>query len=207
MTKNERVESVVENYLEQVRAALRGLPERQIDDILRELRAHSIELAEGRGIDAAFASLGDPVELAKAYQAESQIIRGECSSSTLRILLGLRHAGKTRAGRFLATVLYASGYVNVVTLWMVAADKLLFPSRTGLWYVPGNWTSLALRSNGSPSPGARELLGWWLIPAAVLAGWILRYVIDGVARWWLRRYRQSEDRSLPAALYQQGGRG
>ena len=159
MTKNDSVESMVESYLERVGTALHGLPERQIDDILRELRAHAIELAEGRGIDVAFASLGDPVELAKAYQAESQIIRGECSSSTLRILLGLRHAGRTRAGRFLATVLYAIGYVNVVTLWLVAADKLMFPSRTGLWYVPGNWTSLALRSSGSPPPGAHDLLG------------------------------------------------
>ena len=52
------------------------------------------------------------MDLAKAYQAETQIIQGECSSSTLRILLGLRHAGRTRAGRFLASVLYAFGYVT-----------------------------------------------------------------------------------------------
>ena len=89
-------------------------------------------------------------------------------------------------------MLYVLGYVYVVTLWLVAADKLLFPSRTGLWYVPGDWKSIALRTNGSPQPGAHDLLGWWLIPAAILAGWILRYLIDRVAQWWLRRYRQSE---------------
>ncbi len=192
MTKNDSVESRVESYLDRVRTALHGLPERQIDDIMRELRAHAIELADGKGIEAAFASLGDPVVLAKAYQAESQIIRAECSSSSLRILLGLRHAGRTWAGRFLATVLYVFGYVNVVTLWLAAADKLLFPSRTGLWYVPGAWKSLALRTNDSPPPGAHDLLGWWLIPVAIFAGWILRYLIDSVAQWWLRRYRQSE---------------
>ena len=192
MTKNDSVESRVDSYLDRVRTALHGLPERQIDDIMRELRAHAIELADGKGIEAAFASLGDPVDLAKAYQAESQIIRAECSSSSLRILLGLRHAGRTRAGRFLATVLYVFGYVNVVTLWLAAADKLLFPSRTGLWYVPGDWKSLASRTNDSPPPGAHDLLGWWLIPAAIFAGWILRYLIDGIAQWWLRRYRQSE---------------
>jgi hypothetical protein len=192
MTKNDSLESRVDSYLGRVRTALHGLPERQIDDIMRELRAHAIELADGKGIEAAFASLGDPVDLAKAYQAESQIIRAECSSSSLRILLGLRHAGRTRAGRFLATVLYVLGYVNVVTLWLAAADKILFPSRTGLWYVPGDWKSLALRTNDSPPPGAHDLLGWWLIPAAIFAGWILRYLIDGIAQWWLRRYRQSE---------------
>jgi hypothetical protein len=192
MTKIHSVESRVESYLDRVRTALHGLPQPQIDDIMRELRAHAIELAEEKGIEAAFASLGDPVDLAKAYLAESQIIQGECSSSTLRILLGLRHAGRTRAGRFLATVLYVFGYVNVVMLWMAAADKLLFRSRTGLWYLPGDWKSLALRTNDSPPPGAHDLLGWWLIPVAIFAGWILRYLIDSGAQWWLRRYRQSE---------------
>ena len=134
MTNIDSVESRVESYLDRVRTALHGQPERQIDDIMRELRAHAIELAEGRGVEAALASLGDPVDLAKAYRAESQMVRAECSSSSLRILLGLRHASRTRAG----------------------------------------------------------LLGWWLIPAAILAGWILRYLIDRVAQWWLRRYRQSE---------------
>jgi hypothetical protein len=192
MTKKDSVESKVESYLDRVRTALRGLPERQIDDIMRELRAHAIELAEGKGIEAAFASLGDPVDLAKAYRAESQIVRAECSSSTMLIFLGLRHAGRTRTGRFLATLLYVVGYVNVVALWLAAGDKLFFPSRTGLWYLPGDWKSLALRTSDSPPPGAHELLGWWLIPATIFAGWILRYLIDGVARWWLRRYRQSE---------------
>jgi hypothetical protein len=192
MTKTDSAQSRVESYLDRVRTALRGLPRRQIDDIMRELRAHAVELAEGKGIEATFASLGDPVDLAKAYLAESQIIQGECSSSTLRILLGLRHAGRTPAGRFLATVVYTFGYVNVVMLWVAAADKLLFPARTGLWYVPGDWKSLALRTNDHPPPGAHDLLGWWLIPVAIIAGWILRYFVDSVAQWWLRRYRQSE---------------
>ena len=35
MTKNDRMESKVEIYLDRVRAALRGLPARQIDDNMR----------------------------------------------------------------------------------------------------------------------------------------------------------------------------
>jgi hypothetical protein len=191
MTKVDGAESRIESYLGRVRTALHGLPQRQIDDIMRELHAHATELAEGQGTEAALASLGDPVDLAKAYQAESAVMQGECSSSTLRILLGLRHAGRTRAGRLLATGLYVIGYVYVVMLWLLAVDKLLFPSRTGLWYVPGDWKSLTLRTNVSPPPGAHELLGWWLAPAAILAGWLLRYLTDQAAQWWLRRYRQT----------------
>ena len=58
--------------------------------------------------------------------------------------------------------------------------------------MPGDWTSLSLRTHDTPSPGAQDVLGWWLIPAAILAGWILRYGIDSVAQWWLRRYRLSK---------------
>ena len=151
MTKNDSVESRVDSYLARVRVALHGLPERQIDDIMRELRAHAIELADGKGIEAAFASLGDPVDLAKAYQAESQIIRAECSGSSLRILLGLRHAGRTRAGRFLATVLYVFGYVNVVTLWLAAADKLLFRRGQGC----GTCRAIGRRSRCVPTKALR----------------------------------------------------
>ena len=80
MTNIDSVESRVESYLDRVRTALHGQPERQIDDIMRELRAHAIELAEGRGVEAALASLGDPVDLAKAYRAESQMVRAECAA-------------------------------------------------------------------------------------------------------------------------------
>jgi hypothetical protein len=193
MTNSGKVDSTrVDSYLTRVRAALRGLPERQIDDILRELHGHALELAETEGMDAALRSLGDPVDLAKTYRAESEIVQAECSGSPLVILLGLRHASRSRTGRFLGTVLYVFGYANVLTLWAAAADKLFSPARTGLWLTPGDWRSLAWVTDGNSPVGAHELLSWWLIPAAVLAGWILRYFIDWVARSWLRRYRQSE---------------
>jgi hypothetical protein len=107
MNNSGKVEaSKVDSYLTQVRAALHGLPEGQVDDILRELRGHALELAEAKGVEAALNSLGDPVDLAKTYRAENQIIQGECSGSPLAILLGLRHASRSRAGRLLGTVLY-----------------------------------------------------------------------------------------------------
>jgi hypothetical protein len=196
MNNSGKVEaSKVDSYLTQVRAALHGLPEGQVDDILRELRGHALELAEAKGVEAALNSLGDPVDLAKTYRAENQIIQGECSGSPLAILLGLRHASRSRAGRLLGTVLYVFGYTNVLTLWVAAVDKLFWPSRTGLWVTSTDWRSLELVTNGNPPAGTREVLGWWLIPAAILAGWILRYFIDRVARWWLRRYRHSKSAS------------
>ncbi|HYL76207.1 MAG TPA: hypothetical protein VEU96_18500 [Bryobacteraceae bacterium] len=163
----------IESYLAQVRVALRGLPEREIDDILRELRSHAEELAgpDGANMDAALQSLGDPVDLAKTYRAENTMVRAECASSPLVILQGLRHATRTRTGRVLATALYAFGYINVLSLWATALDKVF---------------------GGAPTH-ASELLGWWLVPIAIAAGFILRYLIDQAAKWWIRRHRRQKN--------------
>jgi hypothetical protein len=113
-------EPKVETYLARVRTALRGLPEGEIDDILRELRSTADELGGG---DTALRSLGDPVDLAKTYRAENQMVQAECSGSSLAILLGLRQASKNRVGRLLLTSAYVFGYVNVVTLWVARSTN------------------------------------------------------------------------------------
>jgi|SRR5579864_3575242 len=184
----------IESYLARVRTALRGLPEREIDDILRELRSHAGELAgpDGTNVDAALQSLGDPVDLANTYRAENTMVRAECAGSPLVILQGLRHATRTRAGRVLATALYAFGYINVLSLWTAALDKLFAPAQSGLWYAPDNAWPLRWVTDGKAPVGARELLGWWLIPVAIVAGFVLRYLIDQAAKWWIRRYRRTK---------------
>ena len=183
-------ESKVESYLGRVRAALRGLPEHEIDDILGELRSHIGELAQSEGAEAALGSLGDPVDLASTYRAQNVMVRAECSRSPLVILQGLRHASSGRWGRFLVTVIYVFCYANVLSLWAAAIEKLFAPSRAGLWYTPGNLWSLTLVTGGNPPGGARELLGWWLVPVALALGWLLRYATDRIARMWIRRSRR-----------------
>src|SRR5262245_3758743 len=130
MTISAPVDTRIESFMARLRAALRGMPEREIDDILRELRSHVRDLADSQGsdIDAAIRSLGDPVDLAKKYRAENLIARAECSGSPLAILQGLRHAGRSRVERFTATLLYVLGYMIVLTLWRAGIKKVLVPS-------------------------------------------------------------------------------
>lgn len=192
MTTAAGVDPKIESYLARVRVALRGLPEREIEDILRELRSHAVELAgdEKAGVEAALLSLGNPIDLARSYRSENQMVRAECSASPLEIVQGLRHASKSGLGRVTATAFYAFGYISVLSLWAAAIDKLFDHSHTGLWYTPGRIWSLTLVASGSQPEGARELLGWWLVPIALLAGWGVRYMTDRIARWWIRRYRR-----------------
>jgi hypothetical protein len=188
-----RTDPRIDGYLARVRVALRGLPERNIDDILRELRSHLDELVEkeGSGVEAALQSLGDPVDLAETYRSENQMVRAECSGSPLIILQGLRLATSSTLGRVSLTALYVLGYFGMGALWAGALEKLLAPSRGGLWYNPGDFWSLTLAVGDNPPAGARELLGWWVVPIALLAGWGVKYVSDRIAQWWIGRYRRS----------------
>lgn len=188
-------DSRIENYLARVRVALRGLPEGEIDDIQRELRSHVIDLAGNgaAGVDSALASLGDPVKLAKTYRAENQMARAECSQSPLVILQALRHTTRSGLGRITVTALYFFGYSNMGVLWAAVIEKVLAPSRGGLWYVPGEWSSITLIISGTPPPGSHELLGWWLVPIAAIAGWIAKVVTDRIAQWWIGRFRRQKE--------------
>ena len=164
-----RPELKIATYFARVRVALRGLPEREIDDILRELRSHVDELADASEVEAALESLGDPLDLARTYRSQNQMVRAECSGSPLVILPGLRYASRGTFERTTVTALYVLGYFGMGTLWAGALEKLLAPSRGGLWYTPGDFRSLTLVVGGNPPANARELLGWWVVP------WIRRH--------------------------------
>ena len=190
MMSTARSDSRVENYLAKVRAALGELPSAELDDILRELRSHADELSEQLGVDAALRSLGDPVDLARTYRDEKAMARAECSSSPLVILAGLRSSARSGGGRVLVTASYFFGYANFIALWAAAVDKLFAPSKTGVWYAPGGWWPLTWVTDGHAPAGGRELLGWWLVPLAVAGGWAVRYAVDLIAQWWVRRIRR-----------------
>ena len=194
MIASTRREPRIESYLARLRVALRGLPDREIDDIVRELRSHVDDLAgkEGAGVEAALQSLGDPLDLAQTYRSENQMLRAQCSGSPLTILQGLRHATRGTLQRVTVTALYVLGYFGMGTLWAGALEKLLAPSRGGLWYTPGDFWSTTLVVGGNPPAGARELLGWWLVPIALLVGWGVKYASDRIAQWWIGRYRRSK---------------
>jgi hypothetical protein len=186
-------DSRIDRFLALLRAALRGMPDPEIEDILKEMRSHIMELAESSGgdVDAAIRSIGDPAEMAGKYLADRRMVRAECSGSPLVILQGLRHASESRLGRFAVTVLYIFGYVNVLMLLRAGVAKLLAPAHTGLWYTPGDRWPIDLIIDGNPPAGGRELWGWWLVPITLTVAFALRYVTDHIAQWWIARFRRA----------------
>ena len=77
------------DFLRQFRAALGGLPQNQIDDLVNDYEAHFSEgLAQGRSEEEIAAALGDPQRLARELRAEAGFKRWE-SEGTPRSLAGV----------------------------------------------------------------------------------------------------------------------
>jgi hypothetical protein len=195
----------IEAYLGRLRQRLRGVKDEDIREIVEELRSHIMDklamdkaAASGEatpaGVDAALAALGSPEELASQYITDNLLARAEVSRSPLQILKSLfRWASLSVAGFF---VLLGSigGYFFGVVLMLVAMAKLFHPRAAGLWTYPDSAGNLELSFRlgfGSVPAGAKNVLGWWIVPIGWLAGCGLVMLTTHIAVWFVRRYRRS----------------
>jgi hypothetical protein len=184
------LDPAVERYLDQVRAALRGVPAAEVDEILLELRGHVAErVGPGEGTEAALRSLGDPEELARQYKTESVATRAECGGSPIVILHSLLLLRRGRFKGLAPLALTGLGYAWAVALGAAAIEKTLAPGDVGLWYRPGTLSFPRITVDGSGPPGTHELLGWWFVPAGLLAGALMYFLTRNFGLWWIRRSR------------------
>ena len=186
-----RTDPAVERYLDRVRGALRGMPASEIDDICLELRGHIAERSAPDGdVEGVLRSLGDPEGLARQYRSDRVAAKAECSGSPIVILHSLTLIRRRTFGGWAALFLAAFGYAWALTVGAAAIEKIFSPRDVGLWWRPGSWASLRLNVDGPGPPGTREILGWWIVPAGLIACVILLFATSRFARWWIRRSRR-----------------
>jgi len=203
MTNATAPERRIENFLQELRAGLRGVPDLQATEIIDELRSHVRERAEMKGeltdaaVVAALQRLGNPKEIAAMYVAEEIVTRAEKSFSPWLVLKGIIHwAGISLAGVF---VFFASlaGYLLAGSFAISALMKPFGPGRVGLWGLneaPDSF-SLVLGPAG-PSPAGTELLGWWIIPLGLLMGVGLFLLTARFSLWSLRKFQRMRSARL-----------
>ena len=184
-----------EQYLEEVRAALRGMPAGEIEEILLELRGHIAERsATEPDAEAVLRSLGDPAELARQYRTDHVAERAECGGSPLAVLHSLALLRGRRLGRWLVLAVTLFGYVWAIAFGAAAIEKIFSPRDVGLWQDPGREWLLRLRIDGPGPAGSRELLGWWLVPLGLATCVLLLYYTKWFGLWWIRRFRNARTR-------------
>jgi hypothetical protein len=193
----------VDGYLNRVRGRLRGLNHEDVQEIIEELRGHILEKAggaeglPGRGVDAALAGLGSPEELASEYVTDNLLARAEVSRSPLRILESLfRWASLSVAGFFVLLGSILGYFVGGAFMWC-AVLKLIHPQSAGLWVArdsTGDFQFFLRMGFGTPPVGARDVLGWWIMPIGLLAGCGLVILTTRFALWCAQQYRKSHVR-------------
>jgi hypothetical protein len=189
----------IEAYLGRLRQLLRGMNSEDANEIVEELRSHLAEKAAANGqitaagVDAALTLLGTPEELATQYTTDALLARAEVSRSPLRILESLFRWASLSVAGFLVLLTSIVGYFLGGALMLCAVLKTIHPQSGGLWAFPnGADTEFSLRLGfGTPPPGGRDLLGWWIVPVGLIVGCGLVILTTRLALWCFRQYRQS----------------
>jgi hypothetical protein len=173
-------EQKIEAYLARLRKRLRGIDEKELQEILEELRGHILDRSTVSGeeraadaMDRTLAALGTPERLAGEYLADNLLAQAEVSRSPLPVLQILfRWASLSIAGFFvfLGSIV---GYLLGAALILCALFKPVHPQTAGLWRIPAgaDGSAFSLRLGfGSAPPGASDVLGWWIIPIGLVVG-------------------------------------
>lgn len=182
----------VERYLEELRAGLRGMPADEASEIVEEIRSHIHDSAAEGGLmtqssqQATLERLGPAKELASRYVMQSMAARAEDSRSHFLALRTIARWAKVSVVGCGVLAVSIIGYGLAAIFAYPALAKPFRPDRVGLWRLadPTDW-SFSL--GAVDQPGAKELLGWWIIPLGLFLGGTLLLVTQRFVMWSIRR--------------------
>ena len=156
-------------YMRTLASRLGRLHKADVEEVMREIEGHIRDvveqaLARGEAIDvtALLHGFGPPETLAAQYVAHIR------TGAPPPAGFGVIQRVKQTATRGLYYSMGAFGFSIALALLLLALAKLLQPSLVGAWSANGG-QSIAITWSGSPYPQANELLGYWLVPMALLA--------------------------------------
>ena len=183
-------ESQVEQYLSDLRSHLSSSHAAERDEIVREIAAHIRDAAAECDGDAAsvLALLGSPQELASQYRGD--LLLRQASRSVSPLLLARAAVRLATKGVFGIFVLFCAifGYSFGFGAVLVGLIKPFAPAHTGFWMKDG-----VMVASGAlveiPLAPAHEVLGWWLIPIALVIGLVLIVTTNLTIRHSLRAAR------------------
>ncbi len=105
------------------------------------------------------------------------------SSLSPRVVMRGVHRWSTVSVRGLVLfVLGVAGYATGAALILAGVGKIFAPSQIGAWVGPHALFNIGVNND----PAARDVLGWWLVPAGLVGGSALFMATTRVLRWTLR---------------------
>ena len=186
-------ETMIDQYLAQLRTHLHSLPHEQVVDIVEEIRSHIRDTA-GDGamteasISAALSRLGPPSALAASYVTDNLMARAQHNRMPWSILRGVFHWATLSVKGFLVFLVCLIGYGFGGSFFLTALVKPLNP-KAGLWLIDPDTYSLVLGMTDR-WPQGHELLGWKIIPIGLALGGGTILLTTHFGLWCIRRFRQ-----------------
>lgn len=161
---------MIHNYLQSLMRFLSRLDREDADDVLREIESHIYDVMEmreenGQMIDASaiLEGFGQPRDLASQYV--DHILKGAPPPRGFKAIQRVKR-GATTGLRF-ATGFF--GYILSATLIAIGLYKPLNPDAVGFW-ANESGESIVIGTLSEVPAGTQELMGWWIMPIAIILG-------------------------------------
>ena len=126
--------------------------------------------SEGERLDAALSRLGRPLDYLRPLIADELIERGTLTYSPITIARGLSYAVMAGSRRAVIGLAFGLGYLLLAIFAAMALLKPFWGEHVGVFRYADGTISAGIVAQSS---GARELLGWWSIPIALLLAALL----------------------------------
>ncbi|NQY63282.1 MAG: hypothetical protein HRT38_06035 [Alteromonadaceae bacterium] len=161
---------IIHDYLKSLAKYLSRLEASEADEVILEIESHIYDVLELREknnqvIDAKsiLEGFGHPRDLASQYV--DHVLKGTPPPTGFK---AIQHV-KKGVSKSLYFAMGIFGYGISVALLILGISKLIIPDLVGVWSA-ANGNSFAIGFLDQPYPANHELLGFWLVPLAIILG-------------------------------------
>ena len=146
-------------------------------------------MSESARLEGAIERLGQPVDYLRSMIADELLDRGTRSYHPVPIVRGLYQSLGLGASRAIGAIGFGLGYIMLAMFVAMALLKPLWGDHVGLFRQMDGTVNFGIVAN---SAGACELLGYWIIPIALLIATLLYVVLTRTLRT-VRKRRETFD--------------
>lgn len=184
---------LLEDYLQKLNEVLRPLPEKERAEIVLEIKGHIQERmaqssqAEGdtEALRNALIRLGKPEEYGSEFVTDYFLSQGIERKHAGMIFKGLLRWGCNTLVGFFYSLFFFASYLISASFVLVGIMKPIFPEKVGFFMRNGRFENFGLIMGVTDNSNMQEVLGYWIIPIALVIGiawffvttWLLKKVI------------------------------
>jgi uncharacterized membrane protein len=196
---------LLEEYLQKLRGVLKPLPEEERDEIILEIKGHILERIahssqaedDTEALKNALIRLGKPEEYAFEFVTDYLLRKGIERKKAWMIFKGLLRWGCNTLVGFFYSLFFFASYLISASFVIVGIMKPIFPEKVGFFLRNGRFENFGLIMGVTDNPNMQEVLGYWIIPIALVIGiawffvttWLLKKVIRNRFGFW-KRYQE-----------------